>query len=198
MIAPRPFSAAILAGGQSSRLGYPKALLRLGTGRVLVEDLARRLESISDDVFIVANDPRIFVPGIPAWPDRIPGKAALGGILTAIEEARHDRVFVTACDMPYLSTVLVSALARIDGDVVVPTVEGRLQPLFGLYARRCAVAIRERLASDDLRVIGFFSSVDTRVVTEADVRLSDPDMASFRNMNTPEALREIYERLNGV
>lgn len=197
MIAPRPFSAAILAGGQSSRLGYPKALLRLGTGHVLVEDLARRLGTISDDVFIVANDARVAVPGIPSWPDLIPGKAALGGILTAIEEARFDRVFVTACDMPYLSTELVSALARIDGDVVVPTVEGRLQPLFAMYSRRCASSIRERLVSDDLRVVGFFPSVDTRVVTEADVRSNDPDLASFRNMNTPATLRENYEWLNG-
>ena len=42
-------SAAVLAGGVSSRLGFPKALLRLGTGRTLIEDTVRKLRRLSDE-----------------------------------------------------------------------------------------------------------------------------------------------------
>ena len=119
-------SAAVLAGGLSSRLGFPKAQLRLGTGRTLLEDSVRKLRRISDDTFVVANDSTFDVPGVRREPDRIEGAAALGGIHAALVAARYDRVIVTGCDMPFLNVALLEMLKAIDplADVVVPRIDG--------------------------------------------------------------------------
>ena len=50
-----PFSIAILAGGESSRMGRNKALEMLGDKPVIAH-IIDSLEPLSRDVFIVAND----------------------------------------------------------------------------------------------------------------------------------------------
>ena len=38
--------------------------------------------------------------------DAVAGAGPLGGLYTALLDARHDRVLVLACDMPFVTTAL--------------------------------------------------------------------------------------------
>jgi molybdopterin-guanine dinucleotide biosynthesis protein A len=192
-------SAAVLAGGMSSRLGFPKALLRLGTGRTLIEDTVAKLRRLSDDVLVVANDAVFDVPGARRVGDLVPGAASLGGIYTAIALARHERVVVVGCDMPFLSVRLLSHLVSLSAgpDVVVPRIDGYPEPLHAVYGRTCLPAIEPRLRAGQLKIIGFYDEARVRYVDEPELRLIDPELRSFRNVNTPELVRaalEIVER----
>src|SRR5688500_10863139 len=98
---PRPeqrqLSGAILAGGESSRMGSHKGLVEID-GRPLIARTAERLREACDDVFVVARhelevDERIV---IDAFDEQTP----FGGIITALRSARHPLVFICACDMP--------------------------------------------------------------------------------------------------
>ena len=178
-----PLSAAVLAGGMSSRLGFPKALLRLGTGRTLIEDTVRKLCQLSDDVMVVANDAVFEVHGARRVPDLVPGSASLGGIYTAVSAAEHDRCVVVGCDMPFLSVELLASLAAMEGDAVVPRIDGYPEPLYAVYSKACLPAIERRVRAGQLKIAGFFPEVQVRFVDGVDAR-------SFRNVNTPEALRE--------
>ena len=184
-------SAAVLAGGTSSRLGFPKAHLRLGTGRTLLEDTVRKLKRLSDDTFVVANDSLFDVPGTRRESDRWVGAAALGGIHAALIAARHDRVIVTGCDMPFLSVPLLKRLIDLDpdADVVVPRIDGYPEPLHAIYRRACLPAIEEQIRAKKLRIIGFYPSVRVRFVDEPELREIDPLLRSFRNCNTPDLVR---------
>jgi molybdopterin-guanine dinucleotide biosynthesis protein A len=185
-------SAAVLAGGQSSRLGFPKALLRLGTGRTLIQETVRKLARLSDDLIVVANDDLFDVTGARLEADRYPGAASLGGIYTAIDAARHARVVVVGCDMPSLSTALLDHLIMLsaDYDVVAPRLEGYPEPLHSVYGRGCLAPIRQRVEAGRLKIISFFDEVRVRYVDEPELRELDPELRSFRNVNTPELLRE--------
>ena len=184
-------SAAVLAGGMSSRLGFPKALLRLGTGRTLIEDTVRKLACLSDDVIVVANEPVFEVYGARRVPDLVPGAASLGGIYTAVWAARHERVIVVGCDMPFLSVELLSSLAALEGDAVVPRIDGYPEPLHAVYATACLPAVERRVRAGQLKIAGFFPEVRVRYVDDVDRR-------SFRNVNTPEALREAVAAPEGI
>lgn len=193
-------SAAVLAGGRSSRLGYPKALLRLGSGTTLIEDTVAKLRRLADDVTIVANDDIFAVPGVRRVSDVVPGAASLGGIYTAVATARHDRVIVVGCDMPFLSTRLVAYLLTVtpDADVVVPRLDGYPEPLHAIYRRTCLGPMRRRIDRGELRIIGFFADVRVSYVDESDLRRIDPELRSFRNVNTRAAVveaRALVDRL---
>ena len=195
-------SVAVLAGGQSRRMGRDKALLPLEPGG---EPLARRvidrLDSLTDDLFIVSDHrPGYEALGARVEPDRFPGMGTLGGIATAIAKARHDHVFVVACDLPFLSSPLIDWMMEQprDYDVLVPQHRGEsrqgremiYQTLHAIYGRKCLVEIDRQLRSGDRQVVGFFSHVTIRAVDESTVRQFDPELLSFFNANTPGAIEE--------
>lgn len=200
MNAQRDVSAAVLAGGQSSRMGVDKALLTLTPGGPpFLKIVLDAVGTIADDVMIIASDrPDYAQFGARLVPDRYPGDAALGGIATALEAARSPRCLVVPCDLPFLNAALLAYMAGFDpeADVVIPVIAGKsrqgqheiLQPLHAIYRDTCLEPIRRRLRSEQRQVIGFLPHVRVRRVTEATVRAFDPDLLTFFNANTPEAL----------
>jgi molybdopterin-guanine dinucleotide biosynthesis protein A len=128
-------------------------------------------------------------------PDAYPGAASLGGIYSAIAAARHQRVLVVGCDMPFLSTRLLAYLVALsrEHDVVAPRIDGYPEPLHAVYSRACLDAIRPRVEAGRLKIIAFYEDVRVRYVDEPELRTIDPDLCSFRNVNTPELVREALE-----
>lgn len=165
--------------------------MRLGTGRTLIEDTAAKLAGLTDDLFVVANDAAFAVAVARREPDLYPGAASLGGIYTAVAQARHERVVVVGCDMPFLSVRLLRRLIELsqDVDVVAPRIEGYPEPLHAVYARACLAPMRSRIAAKRLKIVGFFADVRVRYVDEPELRQLDPNLRSFRNVNTPELVR---------
>jgi len=182
---------AILAGGESSRMGKNKAFVRVG-GIPIIERVIARLQPVVDDLTIITNTPADYTHlGLPLHTDILPGKATLGGLYTAIELASTPYTFVVSCDQPFLNTALLRYLAglRTGFDVVVPlNQEGYPQSMHALYGKACAGPIRQRLEMDRLKVIGFFPDVQVREVGADEIDPIDPRRWSFTNVNTPEDL----------
>lgn len=183
---PVPVSGAVLAGGRSSRLGQDKALLRLD-GETLLARAVRTLSGVCDEVLVVGPHARAdVVPDVRVVPDERPGVGPLGGIAAALRSMGGDRLLAVATDMPLLNVELLRHLIALsDGyDVTIPRVEGRTQQLHAVYARACLPVIDDQLARDDFKIDRFFARVRVRIVEEDDVRRIDPDLRSFRNVNT--------------
>lgn len=197
-----PMSAAVLAGGRSTRMGRDKALMPLvAGGPPMLAIVLDRLRRVADDITIV-SDPR---PGYDRFgatvaPDEWPGTGALGGIATALRHAAHPHCLVVACDMPFLSPVLLRYMVDQprDYDVLAARFPGEsrqgggmvVQTLHAIYGRRCLHPIETQLATGNRQVVGFFPSVAVRFLEEDVVRGMDSDLASFFNANTPEAAAE--------
>lgn len=184
-------SVAILAGGQSLRMGANKALVRVG-GRPIIERIIERVEPLGDELVIITNTPADFAYlDLPVHTDLIPGKSTLGGVYTAIAKTRHDHTLVVSCDAPFLNPDLLCYLIglRHGFDAVVPlNREGYPQSLHTVYGKACLDPIHRRIIADRLRVIGFFPDVRIREVTPAEIDPFDPERLSFVNVNTPEDL----------
>src|SRR5712692_4284874 len=104
-------SGAILVGGRSRRMGSDKALMELD-GQPLAAHLVATAATCCEEVLLVGGDPGRFATlGLPArWvPDGASDAGPLGGILGALEAARHDACLVVACDMPFITMELVAA-----------------------------------------------------------------------------------------
>lgn len=181
-------SIAILAGGQSKRMGQDKAFLEVG-GQLVIERVIERVQSLTDDLFINTNSPEKYAAfDLPLVADVYSHKAALGGIYTVIRAARYPSVLVVACDMPFLNPLLLQYLISLapQADVVAPLLHPpQPETLHTVYSRNCLPAIETRLLSNQLRVIGFFNEVTVRYVNPLEIAQFDPHFYSLMNMNTP-------------
>jgi len=182
-------SAAIMAGGKSRRMGQDKAWIELD-GEPLIKRVASVLAQVADEVIIVANDPKYETLGLRVVHDRFPEGGALGGIATGVSAATHDRVLVAACDMPFLSVEVWRVLLdhRYEADVVIPKIAGELETLHALYTKACVAPMERSLAAGKMRVISFFDEVRVQPIEERELRVADPTLRSFTNVNTPEEL----------
>jgi len=182
-------SAAIMAGGKSRRMGQDKAWIELD-GEPLIKRVADVLAQVADEVIVVANDPKYETLGLRVVHDRFPEGGALGGIATGVSAARHDRVLVAACDMPFLSVEVWRVLLdhRYEADVVIPKIAGELETLHALYTKACVAPMERSLAAGKMRVISFFDEVRVQPIEERELRVADPTLRSFTNVNTPEEL----------
>jgi molybdopterin-guanine dinucleotide biosynthesis protein A len=181
---------AVLAGGNSRRMGRDKAFLPVGQA-TLIEETVRPLEKHFDEV-LVAISPGQPVPPLP-WrtvEDEVSGQGPLRGILTCLRNARHGACFVLACDAPGLSTAVISKIVSAsDGaDIVVAVTNGGLkEPLLGVYRKSVIPEIEALLSSGERSILPLFTRVKTR-----EVRLESADIPA--NINTPEDYRILAEK----
>lgn len=182
----------VLAGGKSSRMGVNKALIEFG-GRRLIEATVDCLRALFPEVLIIANDPpRYAYLGVKVIPDLIPDSGSLGGIYTGLSAASHHTGFFVACDMPFLNADLITLLVReAEGwDVVVPRVNGELQPLHAVYAKSCLPLIKESIDASVLKIARFFAKARVKIIEEPALRAVDPHLLGFMNVNTPLELEQ--------
>lgn len=103
----------VLAGGGSSRMGFNKALARVG-GRTLVERAARLLEKLTGTVLIVSRD-RSVAAGLP-YPvvdSETPGVGPLAALEAGLRCSTTDWVLVLACDLPLFPVPLGAYLLAL-------------------------------------------------------------------------------------
>lgn len=196
----RSLSAAILAGGASSRLGEDKALVRLTPdGPTLLEMTIERVAIVADDVVVVAPSERGYGRfGTESIPDERPNSGVLGGIAAALRHFAGRDVLIVACDHPFLNVQLLRRMASLDGecDVVIPRTIGTsrqggshtLQTLHAIYRSTCLVPLLDVLDRGYASARDLFDRVRVRTVDELELRRFDPELESLMSVNTPESL----------
>jgi molybdopterin-guanine dinucleotide biosynthesis protein A len=179
-------SLVILAGGLSRRMGRDKAALPAGDG-TLIEHLARRLAPVVDETIVAGGSGPATLPGARTVDDRYPGGGPLAGMHAGLRAARYARVWVVGCDLPDADPGLASLLCGLAGDyeAVVPLIDSEPQGVCAVYDRELASRIEGLLAGGERRVKMLLAASKVRYVTPEELRAVDPELRSFRNINTP-------------
>jgi molybdopterin-guanine dinucleotide biosynthesis protein A len=196
-------TVAIQAGGESRRMGQDKALLPF-LGQPLIVRVLERLKPLADEILVTTNHPQAYqFLGLPLYPDQEPGRGALGGLYTALTSASHPLVAVVACDMPFVSAALLSAMRDVllatQVDIAIPVTGHGSEPFHAVYRRQtCLPMVRQALEAGKWRVDSWFDQVQLHPMQPDEIHRYDPDGLCFRNVNTPEELKaaqQLAERL---
>lgn len=180
--------AIVLAGGDSKRLGSPKALLDF-CGQSLIERIVERLKNIFDEITVVTDRPELY-HGLPV---RLTGdllteeqKSPLRGIHAGLSVSDLPYQFVVACDMPLLNLELIAYMSQFaaDYDAVVPRIDNYFQPLHAFYNRTCIEIIEKQVRKGCYKVTNFYSELEIRFINATEIKLFDPEQESFININT--------------
>jgi molybdopterin-guanine dinucleotide biosynthesis protein A len=182
-------SLILLAGGESKRMGQPKHLLPTSRGTV-IDHLHERLSSIFSETLLVGRELSHELPKLRTVEDLHPARSPLVGIYSGLAAAQTDLCFVLACDMPFVRSRLVEELLSraFDADVVVPIVRGYYEPLCAVYRKSAIPVIATALERNDLKVTKIYEYLRLCAVPEEEIRVLDPDLSSFINLNTPHEL----------
>jgi molybdopterin-guanine dinucleotide biosynthesis protein A len=190
-------TAIILAGGKSRRMGNrDKAFIEIEREPLIRRQL-RLLKKDFKKIIIVANavDKYKGFKGVRVVPDAVAGQGPLGGILSGLLASGERYNFVVACDMPFINRPLIKYMQMVKTgyDVVVPRLNNRYEPLFGIYSKSCSKSIKSLLDKKILKISRFFPKVKVRKISRKEISQFGRPEEIFMNINTPIDL----SKLNG-
>jgi molybdopterin-guanine dinucleotide biosynthesis protein A len=125
-------TGVILAGGENRRMPVRKAFIEV-EGEKIIDRNLRVLKRLFEEIIIVTNEPEHYAySGAQLLGDIYDIRGPMTGLLTALFNGKNRWVFVSACDMPFISESLIRYMAskRSKYDAVVPTMKGGPEPLF--------------------------------------------------------------------
>jgi len=186
-------SAIILAGGKNTRIGKEKAFIQLPSGETIIGNTLNILRKIFPEIIIVTNRKEVYSKlNVQVVEDLIKESGPLGGIFTGLCYSTSNHNLVVACDMPFIQPALIRLLldARGTYDVVIPEIDGEVEPLFALYSKNCIPVMIEHLQKRNLKIREIINKLHVKKIGTKEVNPVDPRHLSFFNINTEEDLRK--------
>lgn len=199
------FSALILAGGQSKRMGSDKVTIDV-EGESFLERGIRFWKQVPEveEIYIgigteehlmeIKKDPKI--KKLLEDPDIIPildihkGCGPLAGIEAAFMAGNMDYLYVSAIDVLNISTDMVPKADDEEADAFIYKRDDNVEPLFGLYSNRVLPVVMELLGEGVYKIRRLLDKVNTKYLP-----INDDQMDLFLNCNTKEEL-EKYKAIN--
>ena len=187
------FSAVLLAGGESRRMGKDKATI-VFDGRPFWQ---RQLQVLRD-----LGPEKIFVSArkLPSWLlpldtelllDEPPFRGPLSGLTKALASIQTSHLAVLAVDMPFMTSkqmqVLCCHATRRCG--VVPVVEGRCEPLAAIYPREAAAHFSAALAGHDFSLQPLVRHLVRDDIVRV-VTIAEEERDLYRSVNEPKDFKE--------
>ncbi|ENH95936.1 molybdopterin-guanine dinucleotide biosynthesis protein A [Gracilibacillus halophilus YIM-C55.5] len=181
----------ILAGGQSRRFGYPKTFLPY-QGKPFYQWAIDRMQPFVDQIYFVTLQEHLpyiedGLSNVHLMVDEpsLKGKGPLAGIFSAMNASNQDCFVTMPIDTPQLegSVLHQLCLQPLDSyDARIPIVNGKLQPLIGLFHRSVHAVIREQLTREQYSMQALVRKISVDYV------MMDQTMDRyFHNINTKEA-----------
>lgn len=184
-------SAALLAGGESRRMGHDKATL-LFRGQPLWKHQLEILQCLEPERVLLSTrtDPPWRPADVEFVADQQPSRGPLSGIAAALSWTTTDHVLVLAVDVPFVTVRYLKDLcAEIEiGCGVIPMIGTRAEPLVAIYPREAAVDFQNALLGNECAL----QPLVRRLIEAGKLRpvTVGPDETSlFRNLNEPHDLQ---------
>jgi molybdopterin-guanine dinucleotide biosynthesis protein A len=194
----------VMAGGASTRFGLDKARAELN-GETMLMRMCKLVNDVTKSVSVIAPFGRYAEFAERIVKDQWPGEGPLGGIITALMDARarnHERVWclIVGCDMPFLTrewlTYLKDRALASPAVVVAPQSPLGLEPLSACWHTDATAKLQYAFENGTRKVTEAMKRVSMEIVEGKDWARFDKADRLFWNMNTPaeyEEARRILE-----
>ena len=184
---PTTIAGLVIMGGQNKRMnGKHKAFLNLGNGTFL-DHILHALSPCHPIYLSVDQTSKFSHLTLPLIEDCYDAIGPLGGLYSALKEVPEDYLFVTGCDMPFITKEFVSyMLSQLSPDVdciVLCDEEGFFYPLGALYSKSLIPKIESMIEDKNYRMQYLIKLGKSRIIPIREIPFSK---SLLRNINTPE------------
>jgi len=179
----------ILAGGKSKRMGVDKSTMAFREKEMIAYSIDA-LKKYTDTIYISSNNEEHQQWGYPVLEDAIKNIGPLSGIYSALIKTQSS-IIVLPCDSPFVESKFIQFLIQeMDSanEVFVPSVTGKLEPLFAIYKPSIIPIIKQQIEKKDYKVSQLFSQCKTKVIPIDSVFSAQ----NFVNINSPKDKKD-YE-----
>lgn len=184
-------SGAVLAGGESRRMGQDKAMLGLNGEPLWLRQRRVLLELGAQPVTVVRKRAQPPLGGnVQLLYDTIDGAGPLAGLHAALSACQTDLLAVLAVDMPQIDAAWFGWLSGFcqPGIGAIVRIPAGFEPLAAIYPREALATVTSHLGSDDRSLQHLvIALVQSRRLI--DVPLPESDQRCLLNWNTPEDVR---------
>jgi molybdopterin-guanine dinucleotide biosynthesis protein A len=186
------FSAVLLAGGESRRMGRDKAAVVFRDEPLWRRQLRVLRDLAPEKVFVSARTESSWLPDdTELLLDVPPSRGPLSGLTKALTQMQTSHLVVLAVDMPFVTREELRLLCSLatEGCGVVPVIGERVEPLAAIYPREAALEFMAALAGTDFslqRLIG-------KLVAAGKMRtfpVPAEDEHLYHSVNEPNDLKE--------
>ena len=179
------FSALLLAGGESRRMGRDKATLEIA-GQPLWKRQLELLRALApENIFISARTTPPWLPrNTELLLDDPPSRGPISGIRKALAAMSTTHLMVLAVDMPFMTAGELRLLLEMTTEIrgVVPIIGERAEPLAAIYPAEAAIEFQSALTGPDFSL--------QRIVRE----LATAELMTF--CAVPEQRANLYRSVN--
>ena len=192
-------SGIILSGGKSSRLGQDKGLVELD-GKPLILWVVDILREVTDEIIVVVGSEEIVphywsvVPDdVRVIPDYYQEDSPLIGLISGLREAKGEYAAICACDMPFVVPDILELLFCVsyglNGSLLVKS-DGWIESIPAVYRVSTCLEYAEILRKlGEMRIRKVLENMsDTASISVEKLRLIDPDLVSFVDLDTLESI----------
>lgn len=133
------YTAIILSGGKSSRIGEDKALLKLN-GVAIIERIYNLLDTIFEKTIIISNDTEKYkFLTHQVYEDIYPGFGPLSGIHSGLINSDTNDNFIISCDMPLVNEEVINFILsnNSESDIVLSKSKSNIHLLCAVYKKSC-------------------------------------------------------------
>jgi molybdopterin-guanine dinucleotide biosynthesis protein A len=186
------FTALLLAGGESRRMGRDKAAVVFGDEPLWRRQLRILRDLGPEKVFVSARTESSWLPpGTELLLDEPPSRGPLSGLTKALVQMQTSHLLVLAVDMPFVTREHLRLLCSLaePGCGVVPIIGERTEPLAAIYPAEAAGDFAAALAGTDFslqRIIRKLAA-DEKVCLYA-IPVKDEHL--YRSLNEPSDFKE--------
>ena len=186
----------VIAGGKSSRMGRDKRWLDLG-GRSMLERCLRRIPTVFSERFLMmeANSPDIMQlaenGGFCIVTDEVQGCGPVEGLRLGLKHMSADWGLALSADMPFFSFSAIEPLFIRLSEIIskgerrikciLPTLDGRRQPLAGLYHKGLLTEIAQKIKRGERELGAMAEAFETELV---EIHRYTEQKEYFFNVNT--------------
>ena len=190
------FSAALLAGGRSSRMGRDKAFLEIDGIPLWRRQLQTLRELGPSEIFLAGPTQSEWIEsGLETVVDAKTDAGPLGGLVAVLRRCKSTRLLVLAVDLPNMTSEFLKQLLAMcsNNGGVVPKRNERFEPLAAVYPARCLALAESCLNAGEYSLQQLMRrATDAGLMTTKEI--ADAEESLFFNLNTPADLAAIGKK----
>ena len=188
MVDRNNITGIVLAGGESSRMGTDKGLMKLKQ-KPFVKHIIDAIQPLVNNVIIISNSTEYDQFGLRTYKDIIKRSGPLAGLHTGLYYSKTDYNLFVSCDVPLIKTKVLEQLINAieeEYDVIQLKAGEKTMPLVAIYRKHCELPIEVMLADGERRVRVAVKQLKTKTIN-----VDDDLSEALININTKEELNKV-------
>jgi len=189
---PPSFTACLLAGGKSSRMGRDKAGVDFSGSPLWLRQVQTLRKTGSDEILISGRKDACYGGcGLTVVEDEIQNSGPIAGIASLLAAATNPLVLMLAVDMPYMTATYLRGLLEqcSAGCGIVPEENGFFEGVAAIFPKSAGAVADQVLLGEDHSIQHFVRECVAKGLVKI-ISVSKDEAPLFKSLNTPSDLQD--------